>query len=252
MEKIDFYTLVIYWIAAGMLIFPVLLKFRAPYGRYTDKKWGFPINNRLGWFIMELPAAAVFPMIFILGTGEKSIVIWIFLAFWAAHYINRDFIFPWQLKTSKKKMPIAIVLFAIIFNSVNGSVTGYFFGYLSPLYEISWLYDPRFITGVLIFISGMYINTRADKILLKLRKPGETGYKIPQGFLYRWISCPNYFGEIIEWAGFALMTWCLPTLSFSIWTTINLLPRALSHHKWYRENFNNYPEDRKAIIPFIL
>jgi 3-oxo-5-alpha-steroid 4-dehydrogenase 1 len=38
----------------------------------------------------------------------------------------------------------------------------------------------RFVTGVLLFISGLLINTNADDILRGLRKPGETGYKIPR------------------------------------------------------------------------
>jgi hypothetical protein len=32
----------------------------------------------------------------------------------------------------------------------------------------------------------------------------------------------------------------------------NLLPRAIAHHRWYANNFPDYPKERKAIIPFIL
>ena len=59
-------------------------------------------------------------------------------------------------------------------------------------------------------------------------------------------------GEILEWVGFAIMTWCLPGLIFAIWTMANLIPRASAHHKWYRNEFGDYPKDRKAIIPFIF
>jgi hypothetical protein len=31
-----------------------------------------------------------------------------------------------------------------------------------------------------------------------------------------------------------------------------LLPRAISHHKWYKEEFEDYPKERKIIIPKIL
>lgn len=43
----------------------------------------------------------------------------------------------------------------------------------------SYIYHPRFILGVIIFFAGMYINWDSDNILRNLRKPGETGYKIP-------------------------------------------------------------------------
>lgn len=74
---------------------------------------------------------------------------------------------------------------------------------------------------------------------------------IPSGGLYRFVSCPNYLGEIIEWSGWALATWSLGGLSFAVWTAANLLPRAISHHKWYRSRFPDYPPKRLAILPFI-
>ncbi|MCA9611606.1 MAG: DUF1295 domain-containing protein, partial [Myxococcales bacterium] len=96
------------------------------------------------------------------------------------------------------------------------------------------------------------INHHADHVLRNLRKPGETGYKIPHGGLYRFISCPNYFGEIVEWFGFALAAWTFPGLVFAFFTFANLFPRALDHHKWYRGKFDDYPKSRRAIVPFVL
>ena len=31
------------------------------------------------------------------------------------------------------------------------------------------------------------------------------------------------------------------------WTIFNLLPRAISHHKWYKEKFEDYPKEGKII-----
>jgi protein-S-isoprenylcysteine O-methyltransferase Ste14 len=67
--------------------------------------------------------------------------------------------------------------------------------------------------------------------------------------MYRWISCPNYFGEIVEWIGWAIATWSLAGLAFALWTAANLAPRAHSHHQWYRESFADYPQERKALVP---
>ena len=116
---------------------------------------------------------------------------------------------------------------------------------------MSWLSDPRFIVGTVLFIAGFIINRWADNTLRGLRKPGETGYKVPYGGLYEYISCPNYFGEILEWFGWAIATWSLPGLTFAIWTFANLAPRAWSHHKWYHDKFSEYPLDRKALIPKV-
>ena len=59
-------------------------------------------------------------------------------------------------------------------------------------------------------------------------------------------------GDIIDWIGWAILTWSISGLVFAIWTIANLFPRALAHHKWYQEKFSDYPKNRKAIIPGII
>ena len=39
----------------------------------------------------------------------------------------------------------------------------------------------RVLIGVFIFSAGFIVNLQSDSILRNLRKPGETGYKIPRG-----------------------------------------------------------------------
>lgn len=211
---------------------------------------------------MELPSLVLFMVLFL--RGDPFGVKWVFFAFWVIHYTNRIFIFPLRTKTRGKKIPVLIVVFASIFNLINGFVNGYWLGGESwskelgarsmgeELYTIGWFSDPRFIIGVSVFIVGFVINQASDNYLIKLRKGNRKGYFIPEGGLFKYVSCPNFLGEIIEWTGFAIMTWALPGLSFAVWTAVNLIPRALHHHSWYKENFNNYPKDRKAVIPGIL
>jgi steroid 5-alpha reductase family enzyme len=123
--------------------------------------------------------------------------------------------------------------------------------HFAPTYGASWLADPRFLVGAALFLAGFVINIQSDTILMNLRKPGETGYKVPQGGLYRWLSCPNYFGELVEWTGWAIATWSLPGLAFAIWTAANLVPRARTNHQWYREKFPDYPRERRAVLPLL-
>ena len=70
--------------------------------------------------------------------------------------------------------------------------------------------------------------------------------------MFRWISCPNYFGEILEWSGWALASWTLAGVAFAIFTFANLAPRARAHHQWYQQYFLDYPQNRKALIPKIF
>lgn len=246
-----FYTLVYIWIGFGILLFPVLLKIPAPYGRHTRKGWGLVISNRLGWIVMELPALLIYILFFLAGTDRIAGITCIFLIVWIVHYTNRSMIYPLRIRTKNKKMPVLIVLFALIFNIINGFLNGYYFSTIHPVYDISWLTDPRFIIGFIAFITGMYLNIKSDEKLLSLRNHSSQVYSIPSGGMFRYVSCPNFLGEIIEWAGFAIMSWSPAALAFAIWTFVNLVPRSLDHHRWYKNKFEEYPRHRKAIIPFI-
>jgi 3-oxo-5-alpha-steroid 4-dehydrogenase 1 len=243
----------IVWIGIAIILFPFLLKITPPYGRHNKQDWGPMIDNKLGWILMEFPSLLIFVLLILLGPNHTTSPVWILFVLWAIHYVNRSVIFPLRTKTKGKKMPVVIMISAIFFNLINAGLNGYWLGFAAPQYPDSWMTDPRFIIGGIIFVSGFAINQAADKKLINLRKGSDRSYFIPKGGLFNYISCPNFFGEIVEWSGFAIMAWNLPALSFAVWTAANLIPRALDHHKWYKNYFKEkYPEGRKAVIPFII
>ena len=234
------------WILIALIVFPINLIYKAPYGKHSTKKWGKSIDNKTGWILMELPALLTCPLIYFAIVEEINLSI-VFIILWITHYFNRTIIYPLRIKTKGKKIPIAIVASAFFFNMVNGVFNGYFLT-LVQFESISHMY---LILGLIIFIIGFYINVSSDNILIKLRTK-QKGYVIPKGKLFNYVSCPNFFGEIIEWLGFAIMTLNPGSISFLIWTICNLVPRSRAHHKWYLDNFKNYPKKRKAVVPYFL
>ena len=240
------------WIGIGVITFPILLKVKQPYGRHSGNNWGPMINNQLGWLIMELPALLVF-IFFLRRTGNwLNFMLIIAVSLWCIHYVHRAIIFPFRLKTKGKKMPVVIVLSAIFFNTINGFINGYWLSHFAPEDKVDLHSDIRLLVGAFVFILGFLINQYHDQLLLDLRKENNTGYKIPYGGLFRFVSCPNFLGEIITWLGFFIVTLGLPALAFLVWTMVNLIPRALDHHKWYKNEFSEYPTNRKAVFPFLL
>ena len=237
------------WIGIALAVFIVLMFIRAPYGRHTSAKWGPSISNAWGWFLMELPALLTFPLLVVIGDNPLNEVSLVLVLLWLVHYTNRTLVFPFRIQTKGKKMPLFIVMSAIFFNGVNGFINGYWLGYLAPQTELTMAWNQE--VGIVLFFLGMYINRRTDTKLIALRKTA-SGYSIPKGWLFRFVSCPNHLGEIIEWTGFAIFAWNLPAAAFAIWTFSNLAPRAVSHHKWYKETFEDYPKNRKALIPFVI
>lgn len=232
--------------------FFVLLKIVAPYGRHIRPGWGLTLNHRLAWLGTELVSPLTFSYFLFSGDPERwTAPVFIFAILWLIHYFNRSIVHAIRMKSKSKQMPLLILVFAIFFNSVNGFLNGYYLGHLAH-YPAHWIYDARFLAGPLFFIGGMMMNMHADEILFRLRKAEESTYQIPRGGMYTYISCPNYLGEIIECLGFALMTWSLPGLSFAVWTIANLAPRALANHRWYLQAFPEYPQQRRALLPFFI
>jgi 3-oxo-5-alpha-steroid 4-dehydrogenase 1 len=222
----------------------------APYGRYGRGGWGPTLPARVGWLVMESPAVLVFAGVYLAGAHRADLVPLLLLGLWQLHYVQRTFVYPFLVRPGAP-VPVVIMLMAISFNVLNAYINARWISHLGS-YGVGWLADPRFLAGAALFLGGLTLNIRADRTLRRLRAPGETGYRIPYGGGYRWVSCPNYLGEIVEWFGWALATWSLAGLAFAVYTTANLAPRAMDHHGWYRERFPEYPADRRALVPYLL
>jgi steroid 5-alpha reductase family enzyme len=84
-----------------------------------------------------------------------------------------------------------------------------------------------------LFVVGAFINIQSDGILRNLRTNSEDkSYKIPKGGMFEYVSGANFFGEIVEWIGYALFCQTVVGLAFALFTFANTAPRAIEHHKY--------------------
>jgi protein-S-isoprenylcysteine O-methyltransferase Ste14 len=238
-------------LALAAIAFPLLFWITVPYGgRHTSERWGPTLPSAAAWFVMEIPAPVCFIAAYLQGdnAGEPASIV--LAAGFLAHYFERAILQPLGLRSSTKRTPLLSASIAAVTNVMNGSIQGLAASH-AHAFGSAWLVDPRFLLGGAMFVIGAWINRRSDSILRGLRAPGETGYKIPTGGLYRQVSSPNYLGEIVQWAGWALATWSLAGVAFFALTIANLAPRARSNHRWYLEQFPDYPAERRRLIPFV-
>ena len=248
MGAFSYSTVLLLWALLGLAAAVGLFFTPAPYGRHERRGWGPRVDSTVGWVLMEATAVLVLPAVFF-AAGRRDAVSWVFLALWELHYLHRAFVFPFR-RASPRRTPWAIVGMALAFNVVNGVLNGAYLFALAPPYGADWLWRPRFLAGLAVFLGGMALNVDSDNRLLRLRRRSE-GYAVPHGGGFRWVSCPNYLGEIVEWTGFAIATASPAAWVFAWWTLANLAPRARSHHRWYRERFADYPATRRALVPFV-
>eukprot|EP00307_Rebecca_sp_RCC1486_P005611 CAMPEP_0119424114 /NCGR_PEP_ID=MMETSP1335-20130426/31822_1 /TAXON_ID=259385 /ORGANISM="Chrysoculter rhomboideus, Strain RCC1486" /LENGTH=250 /DNA_ID=CAMNT_0007449627 /DNA_START=1 /DNA_END=753 /DNA_ORIENTATION=- len=247
------------WIAAALLssmgisALVLLSGIQAPYGRYSSSSWGPLMNGKLAWIMQELPSFAVPATMLVAhypAPPASSAANLALLTAFCTHYFNRTFIFPLRIRGGKPT-PVTVFLMAFCFCVTNGWLQGRALTVFQS-YDASWTSDPRFIVGLLLFVAGMSINIHADHILTNLRKPGETGYKIPRGGMFEYVSGANFFGECLEWSGFAIACWSFPAVAFALSVWFNIGPRAIQHHRWYKSKFDDYPKQRAALVPFLI
>ncbi len=251
MGEITFKFILFGWIMIAIVVFFVLLFIAAPYGRHFRKNFGPSVHAKLGWILMESPAPLVFGIFFFTGIQPLGGVPILFFLMWQIHYLDRAFLYPLTIRLSSKPLPVTVMTAGIVFNTLNAYLNAYYITNNISKYSISWLFDLRFLSGVCLFIFGFIVNRQSDYILYRIRQHASSKYGIPQKGLYRWISCPNYLGEILLWLGWMVATWSPVAAAFSLWSIANLVPRARSHHQWYKETFEEYPEKRRILIPHI-
>ena len=256
MEKLfspEIYQTVLWsMVALAAVVFIALQWIEAPYGVAYRRGWGPSLNNRVGWVVMEAPAFVAMVALMALA---PSLQLWpvAMSVLFLIHYFRRSFVFP-LLMRGNSRMPWLIALMGATFNTVNVYLIGGWLFYVAPAdyYEpLTMFFRGDFgvaltsplpvalVVGVFVFFLGMLINWQADYIVRHLRKPGETGHKIPRGGMFRYVTSASYFGEIVEWTGFAILTWSMAGVVFVLWTMANLVPRSAKLHRRYLNEFGD-------------
>ena len=254
MDKVPFCTDNSHNMAIAMILISLptayTLTFQiADYGRYNTFRHNllkFKVPNfsaSFAWMLQESPSAII-PLLGLYYIGFNHC-----LALFAFHYVYRAFYYPMQLKHTTQ-MPIYILAMAFVFCLYNG--------YMQTCYEV---FNPIHksgliaqIVGHILFFTGFYTHLWSDRYLLQLKEKAvakNQRYLVPSEGIFVYITCPNYFGEMLQWLGFSLISWSLPAFAFFIFTCANLVPRAYSHHEWYKGTFPNYPRQRNILIPLI-
>ena len=219
----------------AIVVFICLYFITAGYGQFRTKRWGYSIDNRVAWFLMEAPVFFVMLIIWCRAGFPFHLPELILLGFFLVHYFQRSFVFP-CLMQGHSRMPLSIMMIGIIFNVINGIMQGgglFWFPITAYTQGASYLLRWNAIVGIIVFLFGMIVNCHSDYLIRHLRQPGDTRHYLPQAGFYRYVTSANYFGELVEWIGFAI-------------------PRAHAIHRKYHEEFGDEAVGtRRRIIPLV-
>ena len=248
-----FDTFLIVMSAIALAVFVALYFVEAGYGYLFNPKFGAPVPNRVGWVLMESPVFIAMTVLWLMSDRTWQAAPLVLFLIFQTHYFQRSFIFPLLLR-GRSKMPLGIVLMGMTFNTLNALMQGGWIFFVAPDgYYDDWFAKPYIYVGLAVFVFGFAVNLHSDRIIRHLRKPGDTRHYIPRGGMFRYVSSANYFGEFMEWVGFAIASWSWSGAVFAWWTFANLAPRSASLYKRYQKEFGDEFTDlkRKRIIPFI-
>ena len=238
----------------AIVVFICLYFITAGYGQFRTKRWGYSIDNRVAWFLMEAPVFFVMLIIWCRAGFPFHLPELILLGLLLVHYFQRSFVFP-SLMKGHSRMPLSIMMIGILFNVINGIMQGgglFWFPITAYTQGASYLLRWNAIVGIIVFLFGMIVNWHSDYVIRHLRQPGETRHYLPQAGFYRYVTSANYFGELVEWIGFAIAAANPAAWVFALWTGANLIPRAHAIHRKYHEEFGDEAVGtRRRIIPLV-
>ena len=112
------------------------------------------------------------------------------------------------------------------------------------------------IAGVLLFLSGSYINTMADYQRFTWKRNIENKGRLYTKGLFEYSVHINYFGDSLSYVGLALITLEPVCLFVSIGIIVNFLvlqiPMLDAHlRNNYGKEFEKYTKQTKRFIPYV-
>jgi steroid 5-alpha reductase family enzyme len=110
--------------------------------------------------------------------------------------------------------------------------------------------------GILLYIGGSYINTQSEysRHIWKMR-PGNQG-RLYTGGMFMYSRHINYFGDVVLFAGFAIITQDMAMLFIPLFMALNfafiLIPSLEAHlERKYGEEFKIYASLTSKFFPYL-
>lgn len=116
----------------------------------------------------------------------------------------------------------------------------------------------RLAAGLLLFAWAYREQWRANVAMAAVRKnsSGRVAtheHRVITGGLFELVSSPQMFTEMVLYGAWYVVLWGSSGWKYVllfVWG--NQLEIALISHRWYQDKFDDYPRNRKAIIPYLL
>lgn len=215
------------------------------------------LGPQIGWrftYVVEYlgPLVIMALLFFRLGFSNASSTQKMAFIMTSFHYIKRVLESLFVHEFTFSTMPLKnLFVNCIYYWGLYGTLCGislFTENYKSP----NWPFAMQVILVILFFCAEIK-NLKCHLILrnLKQQNNGEKG--IPHGEGFQYVSCANYFWEVLSWLFFSIYVHSIPSYLFTIVGFLTMRNWAIKRHREYKKTFaDRYPKNRKAIIPFLI
>ncbi|GAO13388.1 uncharacterized protein UV8b_00632 [Ustilaginoidea virens] len=206
-----------------------------------------------GPILLHLVVVAARPLLFKDGHGPMSTSQWLTFAMIVAHFVKREVETLFVHKFSANTMPF--------FNVFKNS---FFYWALSGLLCAVSIYSPNSfaaradtplfdLVGFGLYLFGESANAMVHLYLSSLRSAGGTERKIPSGYGFSLVTCPNYMYEILSWVGIIIVSRDWTVVLFIAIGAAQMYAWAKGKEVAYRKEFaDKYKKKRYVILPGLL
>ncbi|EGN99306.1 hypothetical protein SERLA73DRAFT_168792 [Serpula lacrymans var. lacrymans S7.3] len=200
------------------------------------------------------------PNIFYGGQIQHSLLQKYIYSFVLLHFIKRELETLFVHRFSHGTMPFRnIFKNSAHYHLLSGILLAYAiysptYAATSPYIQGTYREEPKFLQmGAAIWLFAELSNLTTHITLRNLRPVGTRERKIPYGYGFSFVSCPNYLFEFIGWLVVAVMTGSYAVWIFLAVSTYYMYMWALKKHRTYKREFGDkYPRGRKAMFPLLL
>ncbi|KAK7429224.1 Very-long-chain enoyl-CoA reductase [Neonectria magnoliae] len=207
----------------------------------------------LGPILIHTAVVAARPYLYKNAEGAMSQTQWLSYGMIVLHFVKREFETLFVHKFSANTMPF--------FNVFKNS---FFYWAISGALCAFTIYSPKSLAakadipiidalGTALYLFGETGNALIHRYLSSLRSTGGTERKIPVGYGFNLVTCPNYMFEILSWVGIILASRDWAVVLFIAIGAAQMFDWAKGKERAYRKEFgDSYKKKRYRILPGLL
>lgn len=178
---------------------------------------------------------------------------WLTFGMVILHFVKREVETLFVHKFSANTMPV--------FNIFKNS---FFYWAVSGLLCAYCIYSPTSLAatadqpvidlvGTAIYLFGEVGNALVHLYLASLRSAGGTERKIPRGYGFDIVTCPNYMFEVLSWVGMIVASRDWSVAAFIAMGTFQMSTWAKGKERAYRKEFGDkYKKKRFVMLPGLI